>query len=91
VTATGRLGRFLEPAMWILIALEGGPLTTVELFDRVRGIDGPVGPATLFAAIARLERRALISATVRGQGVRTYAATDDGAAVGAGSALLLDR
>ena len=49
------LGRFLEPALWVLIALDGGPLGLVAMFDAVRRLDGPVGPATLVGAVSRLE------------------------------------
>ncbi len=75
--------------MWILIALQGGPLTTVGLFDRVRRIDGPVGPGSLFAAIAHLERLALISGVVSVRGLRTYAPTEAGVTAAAAGELLL--
>jgi DNA-binding PadR family transcriptional regulator len=46
--------------MWVLLALGEGPRTIVALLDRVRTLDGPMGPGTLYAAISRLERLALI-------------------------------
>ncbi len=54
------MGRFAEPALWILVALRAGPAGAATIFDAVRSLDGPVGPATLFAALARLERRTLV-------------------------------
>jgi hypothetical protein len=56
----GRLGRHAEPAMWILVALHHGPQQVSRLFRAVRTMDGPIGIGTFFAAIARLERLALV-------------------------------
>lgn len=53
-------GRFGETAMWILVALAGGPRRAVGMLDDVRSLDGNVGPGELFGAIARLEQRGLI-------------------------------
>ncbi len=58
-----RLGRFGETAMWILVALRDGPSGIVRLLDDVRALDGRVGPGTLYGAVARLERLALIETT----------------------------
>jgi hypothetical protein len=55
-----RLGRFAEPALWILVALRAGPAGAAILYETVRSLDGPIGPATLFGALARLERGALV-------------------------------
>lgn len=57
------IGRFGATAIWILVALRAGPRSAVGLLDDVRGLDGRVGPGTLFGAIARLERLELITAT----------------------------
>jgi hypothetical protein len=54
------MGRFAEPARWILVALDAGPRTLVGLLDDVRRLDGRVGHGTLVGAVARLERRGLI-------------------------------
>jgi DNA-binding PadR family transcriptional regulator len=55
-----RFGRFGETAVWILVALRAEPHTVVRLLDEVRHLDGQIGPGTLFAALARLERAALV-------------------------------
>ena len=52
--------------MWILLALRDGPRTIVRLLDDIRALDGRVGPGTLFGALARLERLALIEPTTDG-------------------------
>jgi DNA-binding PadR family transcriptional regulator len=68
-------GRFAEPARLVLVALRGGPRSVAPLFDDVRSLDGPMGPGTLYAAIARLERRGLIAPTTSGDGRRAYRLT----------------
>ncbi len=57
------MGRFAEPALWILVALRRGPARSTALLDAVRALDGPVGPATLLGALARLERSDLVERT----------------------------
>lgn len=76
--------------MWILIALHGGPRHVARLFDDIRSLDGPVGHGTLFAAVARLERLALVEPIVNGGGRRAYRLTQLGAAA-AGSAATLEN
>jgi DNA-binding PadR family transcriptional regulator len=75
-----RLGRFGETAMWILVALRGGPRNVVRLLDEVRDLDGRIGPGTLYGAVARLERLSLIEPTTNGDGRRAYRLTEQGAA-----------
>jgi DNA-binding PadR family transcriptional regulator len=75
-----RLGRFGETAMWILVALRDGPRNIVRLLDDVRALDGRVGPGTLYGAVARLERLALIETTTYGNDRRAYRLTEHGAA-----------
>ena len=58
--------------MWILVALATGPLGATGLIDRVRELDGHVGPGALFGAVARLERRGLIESVVTAEGRRGY-------------------
>ena len=57
----GGLGRFGEPAAWVLVALRRGPSTADQLLEAVRAMDGPVGPGTLVATLARLQARRLIA------------------------------
>ncbi len=54
------MGRFAEPALWILVALGRAPAGATALLEAVRTLDGPIGPGTLFGALARLERRGLV-------------------------------
>ena len=68
------LGRFAEPARLVLAALRDGPRQHVRLFDDVRALDGPVGPGTLYAAVARLERLGLIEPIIS-DGRRAYRLT----------------
>ena len=72
VTTTVSMGRFGETAMWVLVALRSGPAGAAALLDSVRGLDGQVGPATLFGAIARLERLTLIERTATGTDAPAY-------------------
>ena len=74
-----RFGRFGETAMWILVALRDGPRNVVRLLDDVRELDGRIGPGTLYAAVARLERLELIEPTTNGHGRRAYRLTEQGA------------
>ena len=66
------MGRFGETAMWVLIALRSGPAGAAALLDVVRRLDGPVGPGTLFGALARLERLMLIERTANASGAPAY-------------------
>ena len=79
--AEGRgFGRFAEPARLVLVALRDGPRQHVRLFDEVRALDGPIGPGTLYAAVARLERLGLIEPAMNGSGrYRAYRLTRSGA------------
>jgi DNA-binding PadR family transcriptional regulator len=82
-----RLGRFAETARLVLVALRDGPCQHVILFDEVRALDGPVGPGTLYATVARLERLGLIEPTTNGGGRRAYRLTDAGAPGGSAATL----
>ena len=62
--------------MWVVVALREGPYGIVRLLDRVRELDGRVGPGTLYGAVARLERLELIEATTNGDGRRAYRLTE---------------
>ena len=76
-------GRFAEPARFVLAALRNGPRNTVLLFDDVRALDGPIGPGTLYAAIARLEHRGMIEARTGPDGRASYCLSDSAAWTGA--------
>jgi DNA-binding PadR family transcriptional regulator len=82
------LGRYLEPALWVLIALDGHPLGLTALLDAVRSLDGPIGHGSLVAAVSRLERLRLVESSLDSGGLRVYRLTILGR-VGAGSAAML--
>ena len=82
------LGRYVEPALWVLIALDGGPLGLTALLDATRSLDGPIGPGTLLSALSRLERLRLVDSTVRDSRQRVYRLTILGR-VARGSASIL--
>jgi DNA-binding PadR family transcriptional regulator len=48
------LGRFAEPSLYILVSLSEGPKHGYAISG------APMGPGTLYGALARLERRGLI-------------------------------
>ena len=77
-----RFGRFGETGMWVLVTLLEGPRNVARLLDDVRSLDGHVGPGTLYGAVARLERLALIEPTTNGRGRPAYRLTERGAATG---------
>ena len=57
------LGRFAEPALLILVSLSDGPKHGYAIMADVEaGTGRPLGPGTLYAALARLEERGLIEA-----------------------------
>ena len=57
------LGRFAEPALLILVSLTDGPKHGYAIMGDVeQGTGRPMGPGTLYAALARLEERGFIEA-----------------------------
>jgi DNA-binding PadR family transcriptional regulator len=74
--------------MWVLTVLQAGPRHLARLLDDVRAIDGPIGHGTLFAALARLERLALVDSTVADEGRRSYQLTALGASASVSVAVL---
>jgi DNA-binding PadR family transcriptional regulator len=55
------LGRFAEPSLYILVSLSEGPKHGYAIMTDLEAITGsPMGPGTLYGALARLERRDLI-------------------------------
>ena len=74
------LGRFAEPAMYILVSLSDGPKHGYAIMVDVEAFSGsPMGPGTLYGALARLERRGLIEALPAEQRRRPYRLTALGA------------
>lgn len=52
------LGRFSEPALYILISLADGPKHGYAMTQDIEAVSGQtLGPGTLYGAIARLESR----------------------------------
>ena len=55
------LGRFSEPALYVLISLADGPKHGYAITQDIEAVTGQaLGPGTLYGAIARLESRAWI-------------------------------
>ena len=76
------LGRFTEPAMLILVSLSDGPKHGFAIMTDVEAGSGrPMGPGTLYAALARLEERGLIQALSPIDRRRPYRLTAVGASV----------
>jgi len=74
------LGRFAEPSLYILLSLSDGPKHGYAIMTDVEQISGsPLGPGTLYAALARLEARGLIEALEPEERRRPYRLTGAGA------------
>ena len=74
------LGRFAEPSLYILVSLSEGPKHGYAIMTDVEEISGvPLGPGTLYGALARLERRGLIEALEPEERRRPYRLTGLGA------------
>jgi DNA-binding PadR family transcriptional regulator len=74
------LGRFAEPSLYILLSLSEGPKHGYAIMTDVEEISGsPLGPGTLYAALARLEQRGLIEALEPEERRRPYRLTKLGA------------
>jgi len=74
------LGRFTEPSLYILVSLSDGPKHGYAIMSDVEEISGsPLGPGTLYGALARLERRGLIEALEPDERRRPYRLTALGA------------
>lgn len=75
-------GRFAEPALLILISLSEGPKHGYAIMTDIENETGrPMGPGTLYAALARLEQRGLIEAIAPIDRRRPYRLTGLGATV----------
>jgi DNA-binding PadR family transcriptional regulator len=76
------LGRFAEPALLILVSLSDGPKHGYAIMTDVEaGTGRPLGPGTLYAALARLEERGLIEALPPVDRRRPYRLTGIGATI----------
>ena len=76
----GDLGRFAEPSLYILVSLAAGPKHGYAIMTDVEEVSGsPMGPGTLYGALARLERRGLIEALEPEDRRRPYRLTALGA------------
>ncbi|HEX5015892.1 MAG TPA: PadR family transcriptional regulator [Candidatus Limnocylindrales bacterium] len=74
------LGRFAEPSLYILVSLADGPKHGYAIMTDVEAVSGsPMGPGTLYGALARLERRGLIEALEPEDRRRPYRLTALGA------------
>ena len=76
------LGRFAEPALLILVSLSDGPKHGYAIMADVEaGTARPLGPGTLYAALARLEEGGVIEALAPVDRRRPYQLTAVGATV----------
>jgi DNA-binding PadR family transcriptional regulator len=74
------LGRFAEPSLYILASLADGPKHGYAIMTDVEAISGqPLGPGTLYGALARMEKRGLIEALQPVDRRRPYRITGLGA------------
>ena len=73
-------GRFAEPTLYILVSLSDGPKHGYAIMSDVEAITGaPLGPGTLYGALARMERRGMIEALEPDDRRRPYKLTALGA------------
>jgi DNA-binding PadR family transcriptional regulator len=73
------LGRFSEPALYILISLADGPKHGYAMTHDIESVSGQkLGPGTLYGAIARLEARRWIEALPAEERRRPYRLTTAG-------------
>ncbi len=74
------LSPFAAPALLVLTALTDGPKHGYAIMQEAEHLSGqPLGPGTLYAALARLERRGLIEAVPSDDRRRPYRLTGLGA------------
>jgi DNA-binding PadR family transcriptional regulator len=73
------LGRFSEPALYILISLADGPKHGYAMTQDIESVAGQkLGPGTLYGAIARLEARKWIEPLPAEERRRPYRLTSAG-------------
>lgn len=81
-TAIPEFGRFAEPALLILVSLSSGPKHGYAIMTDVESASGrPMGPGTLYGALARLEEQGLIEALAPVDRRRPYRLSGLGATV----------
>ena len=74
------LGRFSDPALFILASLAGGEKHGYAMIEDIETMCGVrLGPGTLYGALARLERRGLVEALDVEDRRRPYRLTAAGA------------
>jgi DNA-binding PadR family transcriptional regulator len=74
-------GRYTEPALLILASLSDGPKHGYAMMVDIEAESGrPIGPGTLYAALARLEESGLVEALNPVERRRPYRLTALGAA-----------
>jgi DNA-binding PadR family transcriptional regulator len=74
------LGRFAEPAILVLVSLSDGPKHGYAIMSDVEGFSGTgIGPGTLYAVLARLERAGLVEPMPSQDRRRPYRITPAGA------------
>jgi DNA-binding PadR family transcriptional regulator len=84
-------GRFAEPTLYILVSLSEGPKHGYAIMTDVEAISGaPLGPGTLYGALARMEKRGLIEALEPEARRRPYRLTALGATTLQAQLLLLN-
>ena len=82
MTPIPELGRFAEPALLILVSLSEGPKHGYAMMTDIEaGTGRPIGPGTLYAALARLESRGLVEPLAPVDRRRPYRLTALGATV----------
>jgi DNA-binding PadR family transcriptional regulator len=75
------LGRFSDPSLLIMASLAEGPKHGYAMMEDIAAMSGVrLGPGTLYGALARLERRGLISPLAAEERRRPYRLTPRGAA-----------
>jgi DNA-binding PadR family transcriptional regulator len=73
------LGRFSEPALYVMISLADGPKHGYAMTQDIEAVSGQtLGPGTLYGAIARLEARKWIEPLPADDRRRPYRLTSAG-------------
>ena len=73
------LGRFSDPALFVLVSLAGGEKHGYAMMEDIRVLSGStIGPGTLYGALGRLERLGFIEALPSRDRRVPYRLTDSG-------------